>query len=210
MYDLEEQEKVDAIKAWWKDYGQWVWGAVLVLAVGYAGYQGWQYYQRNQAAKAGVLFESVRMAAQQGDAAKTLQAARVLQEAQPDSALATRGALIAAAVNHAKADNAATQIELQWVVGHAKEAALADLARLRLAGLLADDKKYEEALRLLDANHEPDFAALTSDLRGDILLALKRTDQAREAYKLAVEKSSAEDVLHQIAQSKLEALGDPK
>ncbi len=210
MYDLEEQEKVDAIKAWWKDYGQWVWIAVLAVAVGNAGYWGWHYYQRNQAAKAGILFEAVRVAARQGDAVKTLQAAKVLQEAQPDSGLATRGALIAAAVNHAKADNAATQAELGWVIGHTREAALADLARLRLAGLLADDKKYEDALRLLDANHESDFAGLTADLRGDILLALKRTDQAREAYKMAAEKSPPDDVLHQIAQSKLEALGDPK
>ncbi len=210
MYDLEEQEKVDALKAWWKDNGRWVWAAVLALAVGYAGYQGWHYYQRNQAAKAGVLFEAVRMAAQQGDAVKTLQAAKALQEAQPDSALATRGALIAAAVNHAKGDNVATQAELVWIIGHTKEAALADLARLRQAGLLADDKKYDEALTLLEANREPDFAALTADLRGDILLALKRPDQAREAYKIAAEKSPADDVLHQLAQSKLEALGDPK
>ncbi|MHB8353722.1 MAG: YfgM family protein [Burkholderiales bacterium] len=210
MYDLEEQEKVDALKAWWNDNGRRVWAAVLALALGYAGYQGWHYYQRNQAAKAGVLFEAVRVAAQQGDAAKTLQASKVLQEAQPDSALATRGALIAAAVNHAKGDNAATQSELSWIIGHTKEAALADLARLRQAGLLADDKKYEDALHLLEANHEPDFAALTADLRGDIQLALNRPDQAREAYKIAVEKSPADDVLHQIAQSKLEALGDPK
>ncbi len=210
MYDLEEQEKVDALKAWWKDNGQWVWGIALALALGYAGFQGWRYYQRTQADKAGVLFEAVRVAAQQGDATKTLQAAKALQEAQPGSALAPRGALIAAAVSHAKGDNAAAQSELDWVVGHAKEAALADLARLRQAGLLADDKKYDEALRLLEANHEADFAALTSDLRGDILLALKRPDEARAAYTNAVEKSAAGDVLHQIAQSKLEALGESK
>ena len=210
MYDLEEQEKVDALKAWWKDNGQWVWAGVLALAVGYAGYQGWHYYQRNQAAKAGVLFEAVRIAAQQGDAAKTLQAAKVLQEAQPDSALASRGALIAAAVNHVKGDRAATQTELEWIIGHTREAALADLARLRQAGLLADDRKYDDALKLLESNHEADFAALTADLRGDILLALKRPDQAREAYKAAAEKSPPDDVLHQFAQSKLEALGDPK
>ncbi len=209
MYDLEEQEKIDTLKIWWSENSRWVGGVIVALAVGYAGFQGWKYYQRNQASQAGTLFEAVRMAAQQGDPAKTLQAAKALQEAQPDSALAPRAALISAAVSHANADNGSAQTELDWVIVHAKEASLADLARLRKAGLLADDKKYEDALHLLDENHGSDFAAVTADLRGDILLALNRPDKAREAYQSAVEKAPINDTLHQIAQSKLDALGKP-
>ncbi len=209
MYDLEEQEKIDTLKIWWNQNGRWVGGAIVALAVGYAGFQGWHYYQRSQISQAGTLFEAVRMTAQQGDPAKTLQAAKILQEAQPDSALAPRGALISAAVSHANADNVSAQAELEWVIVHAKETSLADLARLRKAGLLADDKKYEDALRLLEENRGSDFAALTADLRGDILLALNHPNKAREAYQSAVEKTTINDTLHQIAQSKLEALGEP-
>lgn len=207
MYDLEEQEKIDAIRAWWKAHGRWVWVVLLALAVGYGAARGWQYYRSSQEEKAGVLFDAVRTAAQQGDAAKTLQAAKSLQEAQPSSPLAPRAALISAAVSHVKGDNTAAQQELQWVVSNAKEPSLVDLARLRLAGLLADEKKYDEALHLLEGNRLPDFAPLTQDLRGDILLAEGKTGEARAAYQAALEKSKEGDVMHQIAKSKLDALG---
>lgn len=207
MYDLEEQEKIDAIKAWWKDYGRWVWAALFAVAIGYGAFRGWQYYRNTQAEKAGVLFEAVRTAAQQGDAVKTLQAAKVLQEAQSSSALAPRGALISAAVSHAKGDDDGAKRELEWVVSNAREPSLADLARLRLAGLLADGKKYDEALHTLDGNHTPDFVALTQGLRGDILYAQGKQKEARAAYQAALEKSKEGDVMHQIAQGKLEALG---
>ncbi len=207
MYDLEEQEQIDAIKSWWKDNGRWVLAALLGLAVGYGAYQAWQHYRNGQAEKAGVLFDAVRTAAQQGDAAKALQAARALQEAQPSSALAPRGALISAAVSHAKGDNAGATQELEWVVSNAKEPTLGDLARLRLAGLLADQKKYDDALHLLDANHVPDFVPLTQGLRGDILFAQGKTKEARAAYQAALEKSKEGDVMYQIAKGKLEALG---
>ncbi|MDE2622122.1 MAG: tetratricopeptide repeat protein [Betaproteobacteria bacterium] len=207
MYDLEEQETVDAIKAWWKANGRWVWAALLALAVGYGAARGWQYYRAGQEAKAGVLFDAVRTAAQQGDAAKTLQAAKALQSAQPSSPLAPRGALISAAVSHAKGESAPARQELEWVISNAKEPSLTDLAHLRLAGLLADQKKYDEALRQLDGARLPDFIPMTQDLRGDILLAQGKTKEARAAYQAALQKSKDGEVMHQIAKSKLDALG---
>ncbi len=210
MYDLEEQEQIDVIKAWWKQYGNWVWVALLVAAIAFGGFRGWRYYQRTQAEKAGVLFDAIRLAAQQGDAAKTLQAAKVLQDTMPDSAMAVRGAFIGAAVSHGKGDDPAARQELEWVVAHAKEPLMADLGRLRLAGLLADEKQYDAALQLLAANRSSDLTALTQDLRGDILLAQGKPNEARAAYQGVVDGSKDGDVLHQVAQSKLEALGDSR
>lgn len=210
MLDLEEQEKIDILKAWWKQYASWVWAFVMVLAVSYASVQGWRYYQRGQAEKAGILFDAVRIAARGGDAVATLQAAKVLQEAQPTSPLATRGALIAAAVSHVKGDGVGARSELEWVIAHSSEAPMVDLARIRVAGLLADVQKFDEALKLLDLNHDPAFVALTADRRGDILTAQERWSDARAAYQTAMDHSPDTGVLKQLDASKRDALGDAK
>jgi predicted negative regulator of RcsB-dependent stress response len=210
MLDLEEQEKIDILKAWWKQYASWVWAFVLVLALSYASVQGWRYYQRGQAEKAGVLFDAVRNAARGGDAVATLQAAKALQEAQSGSPLATRGALMAAAVSHVKGDGAGARAELEWVIAHSNEAPMVDLARIRAAGLLADEQKFDEALKLLEANHDPAFVALTADRRGDILTAQGKTSEARAAYQIAMDRAPATGVLKQLDASKRDALGDTK
>jgi predicted negative regulator of RcsB-dependent stress response len=210
MYDLEEQETIDALKAWWRQNAKWVWAGLAIAIVAYGGVQGWRYYQRTQAEKAGTLFEAVRNEARQSDPAKTLQAAKALQEAMPGNPMATRAALIAAAVSHARNDAAGARAELEWVVGHSQEPAMVDLARIREAGLLADEKKYDEALGLLAANHDSTFAALTADRRGDILVAQQKWTEARMAYQFAIEKSPPDGMLKQVAQSKLDAMGGLK
>ncbi len=207
MYDLEEQEQIDSLKAWWRQYGKWVMVGTAAALLGVGGYNGWLWYGHRQDQEAGRAFEAIRVAARTGAVTPTLGAARALQSQQPDSALATRGALIAAAICHAQGKDGDAQGELEWVVQHSREPALVDLARLRLAGLLADQKKLEPALRLLDDNHTPDFAALTLDLRGDILLVLNRLPEARAAYRSAMEKAQPMGALHQLAQNKWEALG---
>lgn len=210
MYDLEEQEQIDALKAWWAQYGRWVWlgGLLLVLVIG--AVQGWRFWQNRQAQQAGALFEVVQEAVLQRDMPKSLQAVQALESAQPQSALATRAAFLVAALAHEKGDAANARQTLHWVVIHGTEPAMVDLARLREAGLLADEKKYDEALRLLQENHTPDYLAMSADLRGDILLAQNKPEEARLAWRLALEKTQPVEVVHQIVQGKLDALGGSK
>ncbi len=210
MYDLEEQEQIDALKAWWAQYARWVWVGVVLVLLGIGAFQGWRAWQERQAQNAGVLFEAVQGAVLQRDLSKSLQALQALETAQPQSALATRGALLVAALAHEKGDLGNALQTLQWVVTQGKEPAMVDLARLRAAGLLADQKKYDEALHLLQDNHSADYLAMSADLRGDILLAQNKPDAARQSWREALEKSQPVDVLHQIVQGKLDALGGSK
>jgi len=124
--------------------------------------------------------------------------------------LATRAALIAAAVGHVKGDDVGARFELEWVIAHSSEAPMVDLARIRAAGLLADEKKFDEALKLLDANHDPAFVALTADRRGDILTAQGKWSEARAAYQTAMDRSPATGVLKQLDAYKRDALGESK
>ncbi len=207
MYDLEEQEQIDALKSWWKQHSRRVMGVALGALLAAGGVRVWQYYQQREATAAGQLFESVRETARSGDAARTLTAAQRLEREQPDSAMAPRAGLIAAAVARLKGQDEAALGQLTWVEGHAKEMTLVELAHLREAGILADQKHYDQALQRLSLNKEAEFAALTQDLRGDILLAMGRIDDARSAYRMAAEKSQPLGALHQLAQTKEESLG---
>ena len=85
-----------------------------------------------------------------------------------------------------------------------------DIARLRLAGVLLDEKNFAEALKLLDMKHVAAFDGLYADLRGDILTAQNKRAEARAAYQIALEKSDERSSYRQLVQIKLDAVGDVK
>lgn len=207
MYDLEEQEKVDALKAWWKQNGKTV---IVAVAVGVAvagGIQGWRQYQKTQAAKAATLYQGLQEAAMARDVKKVRDAAGQLMEKYSGTPYAARAALITASANAQGGDAKSATAQLQWVVDHARESQLQDVARLRLAGLLLGEKKFDAALKLLDAKHDPAFDGLYSDLRGDVLVAESKNDDARKAYQVALEKLDQKGDYRNVVQMKLDALG---
>ena len=107
-------------------------------------------------------------------------------------------------------DLAAAKTRLQWVIDKAGEEEARDVARLRLARVLFDEKNLPEALKLLEAKPGDSFAGLYAGLRGDVLSAQGKRQEARAAYQLALEKSDAASPLRQITQLKLDALGEAK
>ena len=209
MYDLEEQEKIDAVKDWWKRHGNAVMLAVGVFAASFAGVQGWRHYQQTQIEKAATLYESVEQAAGGVDAKKTSAAAQALIDQYPRSAYASRAALLSARASYEAGAGDAAKARLQWVIDNSQEPSLQGLARLRLARILAGEKKYPEALALLSALGDPSFSALAADLKGDILAAQGKSAEARTAYRMVVDSPSAAQI-KQLAQIKLDALGDAK
>jgi predicted negative regulator of RcsB-dependent stress response len=99
-----------------------------------------------------------------------------------------------------------TKAHLQWVVDRGL-ATHQMVARVRLAAVLFDEKKYDDALKTLDAIKADTFTSLAADLKGDILAAQGRRDEARAAYQLAVDKADARSPLKPISQDKLDAFG---
>lgn len=208
--DLQEQEQIDTLKAWWKDNGSKVLGAVLIVVVAMGGWRGWQYYQNKQAAEASTLYGEFTKQLQTNDVKRINDAAAAVMDKYSGTAYAARAALLAAQVNENGKDVARAKTQLQWAIDHAKEATLKDVARLRLAAILLDEKKYDESMKLLNAAHPDSFNGLYSDLKGDVLSAQGKTDEARTAYKLAYEKTDAKSMYRNLIQMKLDALGAAK
>lgn len=209
-YDLEEQEKINELKAWWNAYGTLVIIAVVTFVAGIGGTQGWNYYQKQQSAGAAELYASLQKVVASKDPKKIGDAASLVMEKFSGSGYAPRAALISARASFDAGDVQNARSRLQWALDHAKEEELKDLARLRLAGLLLDEKKHDEALKLLETRHGESFAGLYADLRGDILIAAGNAAEARNAYQTALDKIDKKSAYRNLVQMKFNALGEAK
>ena len=205
-YDFEEQERIAELKAWWEDNRWYVVGAIIVALAAFAGFRGWQYWSARQEEDAATMFRPVAEAAKNNDAKRLAESAQALASKHPGSYYASEAALLTAkaAFDAGNLDDARKQ--LQWVLDKGVDEHRG-VARVRLAAVLMDQKKYDEALRVLDGNTDAAFAAVAADVRGDIMLAQGRLDEARSAYKTAVEKAGARNPVKGIAETKLNALG---
>ncbi len=132
-YDLQEQEQIDSMKAFWQQWGKLISGAVVAISVAYLGYKAFGYYQNAQASKAAVVFADVEQAAQSQDLAKVKGAAGLLQSDYAGTAYAADAALLAAKVAFEKNDLATAQAQLSWVVQNVKDESMVAVAHLRLA-----------------------------------------------------------------------------
>ncbi len=209
-YDLEEQEQLASIKAWWAQYGKLVMLTVVLGALVFGGIRGWHYYRNTQAASALALFEQLQRAERASDHKKVRDIATQIVDKYASTQYATLASLASARSSFDTGDLQAAKSRLQWVIEHAKEEEARDVARLRLARLLLDEKNAAEALKLLEAKPAESFAGLYADVRGDALLAEGKRSEARAAYQLALEKSDPASPSRQILQLKLDALGEAK
>jgi predicted negative regulator of RcsB-dependent stress response len=205
--DLEEQEQLDQLKHFWKQYGNLItW--VLILALGaFAAFNGWTWWQRDQAAKAGAMYDELDRAAQAGDAARAARIFADLKERYPRTAFAQQGGLLTAKAQVDKGQVDAARESLAWVSEHAVEPEYQTVARTRLAGVLMDQKKYDEALKQLDGATAKEFEALVADRRGDILLAQGKKDEARAAYQKAYAAMDPKVEYRRLIEAKLTAMG---
>jgi predicted negative regulator of RcsB-dependent stress response len=207
--DLQEQEQLDELKAFWKQYGNLItW--VLILALGaFAAWNAWNWWQRDQGAKAGAMFEELDRAVAAGDAARAALVFGDLKERYPRTAFAQQGGLIAARLMFEKGQVDTARTTLSWVAANATEDEYRSAARLRLAGLLIDAKKYDEALQQLDEAKAPTFEALVADRRGDVLLAQGKLDQARTAFQAAWAAMDDKLDYRRLIEAKLVSLAAP-
>lgn len=206
--DLEEQEQLAELKAWWKQYGNLVLLAVIAAALAVAAWNGWRWYQGSQAAQASALYDTLAKAAGAGDAKALRDAGGALTENFPRTLYASMGALAAARFHFDRNELKSAKAQLQWVVERSPSEEYREIARLRLAHVLLDENAYDEALKLLEAKPLEAYAAQVAALRGDVLLAKGQRAEAVAAYRLALEKAGSQaGAFRDSVQLRLDALG---
>ncbi len=209
MVSRTEEEELAVIKEWWARNGKpLLTGSALALVIVF-GWQGWQKYQTNQAQGASQLYQQLLETALnpsgEPDAAKVAELANRLKSEFGGSHYAQYGRLFVAkvAVEAGELDDAAA--ELQAIIAEPADDTLAELARQRLARVLAAQDKTEEALKLLETEVAPAFLASREELKGDLLVRLGRGEQAHAAY-LKAKAALAEDAAVGGLQMKLDDL----
>ncbi|BFN29563.1 hypothetical protein PSCT_01086 [Pseudomonas sp. SCT] len=188
-----EEEQLAQIKDWWQRNGKpLVLGAVLALVLVF-GWQFWQKHQITQAQNASIVYQQLlgaALEAGEADAAEVSRLGNLLKKDFAGTHYAQYGSLFVAkvAVESGRLDEAAS--ELRTVVDKPADKTLDELARQRLARVLAAQDKAEEAIKLLDGKVDQAFAASREELKGDLLVQLGRNDEAHAAYTKAKESLS--------------------
>ena len=206
--DLEEQEQVDELKAWWKQHGNKVMIGVTLLVLSIGGWQGWAAYQSKQTSEAAALFDGLRKELATNDTQKIRDIAGQLIDKYPRTIYATDAAMIAAKVNFESGDAKSAKAQYQWVIEHAKQSQSKALGKLRLAVVLLDEKNYTDALKQLEGAHDAAFAPLFNDLKGDVYSLQGKSAEARTAYQAALDKLPKDSPFRPYVQLKLDALGE--
>lgn len=202
-YDLEEQEKLDELKAWWKRWGSLAMFGAAALVAAAAGWQWWQSKQAGHAVAAASAYEKLAIAIEKKDDKTARDIGAALKQDFADTAFAPRAALVLArlAVVDKKPEDA--KKELEWAAAHtAAEPGLRDIAMLRLASVLYDAKDYDGALKLLGQPHDPEFKARFEDLRGDILISQGKVADANKAYEASLAALKPDSPYRQLVEVK--------
>ncbi|MBK6960190.1 MAG: tetratricopeptide repeat protein [Gammaproteobacteria bacterium] len=196
-----DQEQLDALRRWWKQYGAPVALAVTLVVGGWFGWQQWQSARAQTAEAASIVYEEmmteVTSAPLQDLDPKRLDAmtaaAQKLKSEHDDTQYAALAGLLLARLAVARDDLDAAATELRAVMQGSNDKELAQIARLRLARVLTAQEKYDEALSMADAKVPDAMVGLFAEARGDIRFLRGETDAARADYQTALEHLDARD-----------------
>lgn len=207
--DHTEQEQLDQLKHLWNRFGNLVSTVICVAALAYLGWFGWNWWQGQQAAKAAAMFDEFARAETAGDAERTTRIFNDLKDRYGSTAFAGQAGLLAARVQFDKGQLDQAASSLAWVAENASEPPYKAMARLRLAGILLDQKKYDDALKQLSQIDAPDFLALADDRRGDVYMAQGKRTEAKDSYAKAWQAMDPTADYRRVIEAKLTALGAP-
>jgi Uncharacterized protein conserved in bacteria len=212
VYDHQEREQIEDLKEWWNRWGGYLVTIIVGVLLVIFAVQGWRYWHNKNSDAASTLYFAVSDSLVKEDNARAREAMTQLAADYGGTGYAPRAALLYAHDLWSKGSAEEAQTQLQWVVDHASEDDLKQIARYRLAETLIAQRQYEDALRTLDARHKPAYEALYADLRGDALFGVGKTEEARAAYQSALLKLEAQESgspYRVVVQAKLDALGGP-
>jgi predicted negative regulator of RcsB-dependent stress response len=205
--DLEEQEQLDQIKHFWKQYGNAITWVLIVVMGAFASWNFYHYWQRSQAQQAAALFDEVDRAVLAADAVRMDRVFSDMKDKFSATAYAQQAGLLVARqyVTLGKPD--AAKSALAWVAEQSTDAGYQALARLRLAAISMESKNFEAAWQLLNLDYPASFEALVADRKGDVFMLQGEKTKAVAEYEKAYRLFDPRTEYRRLVEVKLNALG---
>ena len=203
MNDFQtDDEKVEELKAWWKENGLSVMVGIGLAIVALFGWEYWKKSQLENAVQASALYSEVdKNAAKSWDLASSHVIK--LQDDYKSTPYAAIASLKTANIYAQKGEYAAAVKALNWVIDNSSEAAYKDLARVRLARVLIAEKKLAEAEKLANASYPKAYESIVEEIKGDIFVAQNKVADARTAYDKAIVTSKSDTDLLKMKRANL-------
>lgn len=202
---LSEEEQIQKIKEWVKEYGLAVILGIAVFFVGSFGWRYWQQYKSNHVAQASIIYEQLLGAHIAKDYDQVTLEVKHLRDDYAGTPYASLASLIVAQEAVAKPDLASAEQNLQWIIDKDKNASIKQIARIRLSRVLVEEKKMQQALAVLSKVDDTAYLPLLYEMKGDIYLASGDKKSAIQEYKNA-EESGADNVNKNVVEMKLNQL----
>ncbi len=210
-YDLEEQESLAQLKAWWDKWGNLTLTCITVLCLAFAAYNGWNWYKRYQGGKATVAYVQLQNAYVLNDEKNVRSLSDGLMKEYSNHVFASLAGLMKANVEHKAGNLDAARSALDWVINEGGHPEYATVARVRLAGIELDAKDAAKAKAVLDAVDASQAGLpIVLDRRGDVLLAMGDVEGARQSWTKALEADQQSGQLLALLSLKLQALPEKK
>ena len=205
--DLEEQEQLDQLKHFWKQYGNAISWLLIIVFGAFAAWNGYQWWSKRQAEQASAMYEEVDRVIAGGDVAAADRAYGDMRQRFPSTVYTQQAGLTLAKVAYLSGKPDVAETALITVAESSVDPGLAALARIRLAGLLIEAKSFDAASKTLDAKFPLEFMGLVADKKADLLMAQGKTEEAVTLYKDAIKQLSERDQYRRLVEVKLAALG---
>lgn len=204
-----DEERVEALRKWWKENGLQLIAGVAIGLAGVFGWNAWQQHSNTRAEWASVRYTAMVQAMEAGDREGAIRQGEQLISDQGDSAYGVLAALAIARMKLEQEDVTGAAAHLEWALGKVSRPELERLVRLRLARVRLAQERHDDALTLLDQAPAGAYEGLYQDLRGDIHFARGERDAARNAWNAALAVMEPGDPLRSNVEMKRDDIAPP-
>lgn len=185
---MTEEEQLESIKKWWGKYGNIITICLSLVLLTVAGIRYMDYRHAKLTQEASNIYEKMITEFSNRQNKAVLSYANVLVNDYGRTVYADVAHMTRAKLHVAENRLGAAKEELQAVVKNTKMSALKQIAKIRIARLLAADQAYENALEQLSVVDDKAYLPVINELRGDIHSAKGQYKEAISAYKLAMDE----------------------
>lgn len=203
---LTEQEQIEILKKWIKEYSVVIISGILIAGITVTGWRYWQDRQAKILNHASAVYnEMLAMRAQNNPTATLVQAKKLFRH-YPKTPYGQMAGLMLARESAAKNQYKEAMKTLTWVLDHSRTPAIKQIARIRLARIMIADKQYQSAINTLQKVDDQYFKGLIDEVTGDAYLSMKNIDMARVNYQKALSEIPNAEIVRPLLQMKYDNL----